>query len=122
MVLGGILVNRSRAVSGNDEHKYALFPSHVNFTRILSSLKDKTHRAPLIYWCFTKHQSAKWFISELFSFCICVVERVTQISIPITYSKTDTILGSFDIKMKTSSSTPKRNLDLIWLLPRPVSY
>ena len=46
MVLGGILLNRSRAVSGNDEHKYALFPSHVNFTRILSSLKDKTHRAP----------------------------------------------------------------------------
>lgn len=46
MVLGGILLIRSRAVSGNDEYKYALFLSHVNFTRILSSLKDKTHRAP----------------------------------------------------------------------------
>ena len=46
MVLGGILLNRSRAVSGNDEYEYDLFPSDVKFTRILSSLKDKTHRAP----------------------------------------------------------------------------
>ena len=45
MVLRGILLNRSRAVSGNDEYEYDLFPSHDNFTRILSSLNDKTHRA-----------------------------------------------------------------------------
>ena len=76
----------------------------------------------LLYWCFTKHQSVKWVMNELFSLCIFVVERVTQISIPVTYSKTDTILGSFDIQMKASSLTPKRNLDLIGLLPRPVSY
>ena len=42
MVLGGILLNRSRAVSGNDEYEYDPFPSNVNFTRILSSLKDKS--------------------------------------------------------------------------------
>ena len=116
------------SLTGPEQFQVMMSKSTI-FSRVMITLQGsflrwriKPIERLLIYWCFTKHQSVKWVINELFSFCICVVERVTQISIPITYSKTDTTLGSFDIQMKASLSTPKRNLDLIGLLPRPVSY